>query len=1128
MVSTAILTGALVVGDSVRYSLKQLALTRLGRTEFVLVAEDRFFRAELAEDIAKSVFKQTAVHPETAPVIQLRGIAVAEGGLYRANSIQVLGVDNRFWAIGWKTDRSGRTDIDTDHHAGNPEEVKSSTSADGSRSVDDFFTPDNSLNPDEAIINRHLAAKLGLERGDTFLLRVENPGRIPGDTPISSDSGSDVALRLTVKAIAEDSQFGRFSLRANQAAPHNVYLSLSGLGKKIDFEDGANLILVAGVTSAADRKEPDKLSIESLNKALKESWTLSDAGLELRALLGVQKVELTSTRVFLDPPAAEAALQTGANPEGILTYFVNSIHTGENSTPYSFVSAPGEPLVPENMSDDEIIINEWLSDDLGTGEGGTVSLTYYIPGSRSALEEETSTFTVRSVVSIGGPAADRNLMPEFHGLSDAASCRDWDPGIPINLDNIRKKDELYWDMYKGTPKAFVTLNSARKMWQNRFGSLTAVRYQGSGEQISDLSSGLLKKLDPASLGFQFLPIREHGVNAGMGAVDFGQLFMGLSIFIIISALLLTGLLFIFGIEHRSDETRLLFALGVPVSRVRNIFIIEGAVIAFFGSVPGAAAGIFYNRFILYGLSTIWQGAVGISDLMIHIKAPSILTGVLSGTGMAVFAMWLATRNFCSRFPARSGTTGSRISVTRDNRRLWISLTATTVFFICSIFILLSENSGEGEVDPGAFFITGGLLLAAGLGLFNTILLASSRRKKTSRPGIAGMGLKNISRRRGRSIATIALLACGIFIVAAVGVNRNDTISDPVRRDSGTGGFAFYGETTLPVLYDLNSDTGRNNFRLSSIEGEGVRFVQLRVHEGDDASCLNLNRIENPRLLGVNPEELAVRGSFSFIKTMDRDTGENPWLLLNKHFDKDTIPAIADHTVMSWGIKKSVGDTMEYTDERGNKFKLILVAGLGNSIFQGNILISEKSFLERFPSASGSRVLLIDLPENLEENNVGQISEKLLKAFRDIGLDMVPSAQRLLEFNSVQNTYLSIFLVLGGLGLILGSFGIGIVVIRNTIEMRGELALLRAIGLKRRSLTLMLLAEHLPLLAAGLICGTAAAVAASLPALFSPGRDLPFVFMAVILGIIEVSGTILTYIAVKLAARGDLLPALSKE
>ena len=106
-------------------------------------------------------------------------------------------------------------------------------------------------------------------------------------------------------------------------------------------------------------------------------------------------------------------------------------------------------------------------------------------------------------------------------------------------------------------------------------------------------------------------------------------------------------------------------------------------------------------------------------------------------------------------------------------------------------------------------------------------------------------------------------------------------------------------------------------------------------------------------LGIDPDELAARGSFSFVKTIDKAGGDNPWLLLKNENVLDAIPAIADQTVMSWGLKKSVGDTISYTDERGKVFKIKLIGGLNNSIFQGNILISEKAFLEHFPSTSGS-------------------------------------------------------------------------------------------------------------------------------------------------------------------------------
>ncbi len=48
-----------------------------------------------------------------------------------------------------------------------------------------------------------------------------------------------------------------------------------------------------------------------------------------------------------------------------------------------------------------------------------------------------------------------------------------------------------------------------------------------------------------------------------------------------------------------------------------------------------------------------------------------------------------------------------------------------------------------------------------------------------------------------------------------------------------------------------------------IEGE-LSFVQMRLADGDDASCLNLNRIVTPRVLGLDPA--ALKGRFSFVTT----------------------------------------------------------------------------------------------------------------------------------------------------------------------------------------------------------------------------------------------------------------------
>jgi ABC-type antimicrobial peptide transport system permease subunit len=142
--------------------------------------------------------------------------------------------------------------------------------------------------------------------------------------------------------------------------------------------------------------------------------------------------------------------------------------------------------------------------------------------------------------------------------------------------------------------------------------------------------------------------------------------------------------------------------------------------------------------------------------------------------------------------------------------------------------------------------------------------------------------------------------------------------------------------------------------------------------------------------------------------------------------------------------------------------------------------------------------------------------------------LTPAADRLNAFNAVQNTYLGTFQVLGGLGLLLGSAGLGIVVLRNVLERRGELALLIAVGFRRRGLQRLVLGEHAALLALGLGIGLAAAAVAVLPALLSPGTHLPYGSLALTLGAVLVNGLSWTWMATRVALRGRLLDALRNE
>jgi ABC-type antimicrobial peptide transport system permease subunit len=237
-----------------------------------------------------------------------------------------------------------------------------------------------------------------------------------------------------------------------------------------------------------------------------------------------------------------------------------------------------------------------------------------------------------------------------------------------------------------------------------------------------------------------------------------------------------------------------------------------------------------------------------------------------------------------------------------------------------------------------------------------------------------------------------------------------------------------------------------------------------------------------------------------------------------------IAAIADEASILWALGKKLGDTVDFTDERGQPFKVRLVASLAGSVLQGNLIIAEDEFTARYPGEAGYRFFLVDAPPE----RTADVSAALTKALRDFGLELTPTTRRLAQFNAVQNTYLGTFQVLGGLGLLLGSAGLGVVVLRNVLERRGELALLLAVGFRAKSLRWLVLSEHAGLLLLGLGAGVVAAAVAVLPALRSGGGALPLASLGLTLAGVLVSGLVFTVLATTWSLRGRLLDSLRNQ
>ncbi len=1072
LISTAVLTGALIVGDSVRYSLKHLVDVRLGSTRHALQAGDRFVRTELAADLAREA------GTEVIAVNILKGVGVNPDAELQANKLQVVGIGGDF---------AGFMGVDIP-----------------------------ALAPEEVLVSGNLAGRLQLSAGSTLILRVEDVDVIPLNAPFAREAKPSVGLRLTVKDVLDDGRMGRFGLRNNQVAPYNVFLDRDYLAGALQIEGKANVLLAAG-----DAGPEASLA---LNEALGVSWKPADMNIMIKNLPGRGKVEVTSERIFIDDPVAHILQQAAPEPEKILTYLVNAIDHDGASTPYSFVSAATTPYMEDGLPENSILINDWLAADQGVAAGDTLRLDYFVVGPLRKLVEKSHSFEVRSVIGTGTAPVDSTLMPPYPGLSEAGNCRDWDTGIPIDLKKIRDKDEFYWDDYKGTPKAVISLEAGRSLWANEFGSYTAFRFEAAQITGAELGNLLVKALNPEDLGLVFTPVYTQGLGAAENSVDFGELFLSLSFFVIAAGVLLTVLLFSLQAQYRMPESGLLSAIGFSRGRIILSRLYEAALVALLGGAAGAVAGIGYNKAVMLGLNTVWGDAVNSDVLYIQVNISTILTGGLSGFLLSVAAVFLVTRARL-RQPLngllRNVSTWSGRA--RRSRTRFPSIAAIAGFG--GALLLLSYSVWSGIDRSASLFLSaGGLFIVGALALMHLLLVRLSTASRSGRPGILALALRNAARGRGRSVTTIALLSLGVFTIIITGANRKTFYGADLDKGSGTGGFSFWVETTMPLHEDLSVAGAMTDYGLDEQELAGTSIYQVMTLEGDDASCLNLNQVEKPRILGVDVDAFTARNAFSFAGILKGVDPGDPWTELRKTYDVGVIPAFADQTVITWSLKKKIGDTLRYLNEEGDLLKLVLAAGLDNSIFQGNILIGREHFAKNFPSAGGASVMLLDVPPGRME----AVSGELERGLNDYGIELTSTSRRLARFNAVQNTYLAVFMVLGGLGVIIGTIGLGIVIARNLLERKEELALLAAVGFSRKHLGRLVMAENLLLLATGLVVGILAAFIGILPSLLSPAFALQGSFVIWLVVGVLLSGLVWVWLPVRSMLGRPLAMSLRNE
>ena len=205
-----------------------------------------------------------------------------------------------------------------------------------------------------------------------------------------------------------------------------------------------------------------------------------------------------------------------------------------------------------------------------------------------------------------------------------------------------------------------------------------------------------------------------------------------------------------------------------------------------------------------------------------------------------------------------------------------------------------------------------------------------------------------------------------------------------------------------------------------------------------------------------------------------------------------------------------------------------VGALRDSVLQGELVMSEENFVRLFPALQGYRLFLVDDPAVTDRAHADRLAGTLERELAPFGFDAVSTAERLASFHRVENTYLSTFQALGGLGLLLGTIGLSAIMFRNVLERRRELALLRAVGYDARHVSIVIVAEVALLLGAGLISGAACAALAIAPAWLGRSGALPGPGLLVLLIAVVAAGLLSSLVATRAALGGKILEALRVE
>jgi ABC-type lipoprotein release transport system permease subunit len=1090
-ISTTVICGSLIAGDSLSASITDAVFENLGEVDEV-VSSNRLFDTSIIDRLKQDpeLMDET---DHISPLILMQGIAENSQTKARTRSANIIGFDPGFIDFG------------------------KFYSLDGSE-----LTPD--LNENEIYINEKLASEIGIKEGEMMGISFTNLDSVFEAIFHGNRRHTTVDAMFQIKEVVRSQSLGRFQLTANRNPPQNLYINLDTLNLVMNIENQANMILISNL---GDEKEGVKTCNEvssTLSKTLDDNLIYTDAGLQLIENDKLNYLKIEGDDVFFPYDYYDLIDKSTISAKGAtsfgLTYFWNTLTFGDKLVPYSTVTAFDSKLdsqfgqftvngtgekVDGDLEENEIMVTNWTAEKLQVAQGDIVNMNYSIMDEFYNIDYFHSPFTIKYIIDMVGKANDSMLMPPFPGIEGITSPRDWDPPFPVELNLIEDDDEDYWEVYKGTPKAFIAGSLGSRLWDSDIGNITYIKIQPNvGYNLTDLKAQVAQELSDyvgtSEAQLAIKNVKEDALNAREGITIFTGMFLAFSSAIIIASAVLIILLIMLMIETRSSEIGTLRALGFRIGTINNIFLIEGTILSIAGGFSGAILGFLFGVFLIGGMNTFWSSIVEGAQVSFSVTPDSLVLGFCAGIIISIVTMM-----FAFKLEGKRTVVGAILRTARKKENRWTALFAFLLLLggiagIAAPFAMnlsLSSELGLAGIGMGPlslllainwlvpiftkkrieffvgiiivvhtlflmyyfmdsaalmvlFFLSGFMLLLGFLLMFyHTILKLDKQRGEksvsNSSKWLFSFARKNAARSPTRTMFTVFLFSLTLFVLVSLNINLQGTVIDVDRAISESGGgFHIMGESTNPIFADLSDETSREKSGISDPVFNELFIQQFKTRGDIGGTCSNLNPQASPRIIGANESFFDIN-SFAFISTMDDI--DNPWLSLKKEFEGGEIPAIGDYNTLVWILGLDIGDNIIVLDENGDLVSLKIVGIIANSIFPGNLIIWDENFDILYPTNDGFQVFLFKSQADNLKPQILSLESSLSK----YGFDGFTVESVVVENILIENTYIAIFQVLLIFGLIVGTLGFGIVASRNALERRREIGMLRAIGFTKKAI-----------------------------------------------------------------------------